>query len=86
VQSLIVFVIVAAAAMAAAWQLMPQFMRRWLIRRLAVTAPSQRGLLTRLEANAENSGCGSCKGCSYTGEQPVAPRQVKIENILGNDQ
>jgi hypothetical protein len=79
VQSLIVYIIVAAAALTAAWQFMPQFMRRWLVRRLAAIAPSQRGLLERLEAKAERSGCSSCKGCSYSGEKTTASRQVTIE-------
>ena len=44
-QIIIVSVIVAVAAGYAAWQLMPQSMRHWLIGRLMVVAPSHRGLL-----------------------------------------
>ena len=80
-QTLIVTVIVSAAAIAAAWQLMPHFMRRWLIRRMTAIAPSQRGLLAQLEAKAENSACGSCKACSYSSEQSAAPAQVTIDTI-----
>ena len=63
-QSLTVFLIVVAAAGYAAWQLMPQSMRRWLIGRLTVVAPSHCAWIARLESAAENSGCGSCKGCA----------------------
>ena len=44
-QGLAVSLIVAAAAGYAAWQLMPQSMRRWLIGRLMVVAPSRRARL-----------------------------------------
>jgi hypothetical protein len=81
VQTLIVSVIVGAAFMATAWQLMPQFMRRGVVRRLALVAPSQRGLLERLAANAENSACGSCKGCTYTTARPAVQQQVTLNNI-----
>ena len=78
-QNLIVFLIVAAAAGYAAWQLMPQFMRRWLIVRMMVIAPSRSAWLARVETGAENSGCRSCKGCS-TGLQASAPQiHVKID-------
>jgi hypothetical protein len=81
VQTLIVMVIVAAAAIAASWQMMPRIMRRWLIRRMTALAPSQRGLLAQLEAKAENSACGSCRGCSYTSGQAAAPPQVTPDAI-----
>jgi hypothetical protein len=78
-QGLTVSLIVAAAAAYAAWQLMPQSMRRWLVGRLMVIAPSRRVWLARLEADAENSGCSSCKGCAADGQAPAPPRQAKIE-------
>ena len=78
-QGLIVSLIVAAAAGYAAWQLMPQSMRRWLIRPLMVIAPSQRARLARLEAEAQNSGCSSCKGCAADGQAFASLGQAKIE-------
>ena len=78
-QGVIVFLIVAAAAGYAAWQLMPQSMRRWLIRPLMVIAPSQRARLARLEAEAQNSGCSSCKGCAADGKGPASLGGSKIE-------
>ena len=78
-QGLTVSLIVAAAAAYAAWQLMPQSMRRWLIGRLMVIAPSRRAWLAHLEADAENSGCSSCKGCAADGQAPAPPGQAKIE-------
>jgi hypothetical protein len=68
-QNLIVFLIVGFAAGYAAWRLMPQALRRWLIGRLRVVAPSGRAWLARLEANAEAGDCGSCRGCA-TGPSP----------------
>jgi hypothetical protein len=81
VQTLIVMLIVVAAAIAATWQMMPRIMRRWLIRRLAALAPSQRGLLAQLETKAENSACGSCRGCSYTSDQAATPPQLTLDAI-----
>ena len=78
-QGLTVALIVAAAAAYAAWQLMPQSMRHWLIGRLRVVAPSRRVWLARLEAEVENSGCSTCKGCAADGQAPASPRQAKIE-------
>ena len=78
-QGLIVSLIVVAAACYAAWQLMRQSMRSWLIRRLTVIAPSQRARLARLEAEAENSGCSSCKGCAADGQAPASLGHSKIE-------
>ena len=78
-QGLTVSLIVAAAAAYAAWQLMPQSMRHWLIGRLMVIAPSRRAWLGRLEAKAENSGCSSCKGCAADGQAPAEPRHARIE-------
>ena len=78
-QGLAVSLIVAAAAGYAAWQLMPQSMRRWLIGRLMVVAPSRRAWLARLEADAEDSGCSSCKGCAADGRVPALPGQTKIQ-------
>ena len=78
-QALTVSLIVAAAAGYAAWLLMPRRMRRWLIALLMVVAPSRRALLARLEADAENSGCGSCKGCAADGQAPAPRGPAKIE-------
>jgi len=72
-QNLLVLLIVSAAAGYAAWQLMPRVMRRWLIGRMMIIAPSRRAWLVRLATGAENSGCRSCKGCS-AGLQASAPR------------
>ncbi len=63
-QAVIVFVIVAAAALYASWQLMPRRLRHWLIGRGAAIAPSRRAWLARVEAKAEAGACGSCKGCA----------------------
>jgi hypothetical protein len=60
---------------------MPQFMRRRVVRRLALMVPSRRDLLERLATNAENSACGSCKGCAYSAERPDAQQQVMLENV-----
>jgi len=62
-QTAIVFLIVAAAAAYAAWQLMPQGLRRWLLDRLIVVAPRGASWLLRLRESAESSGCSSCKAC-----------------------
>ncbi|MGE5088136.1 MAG: hypothetical protein ACM3QY_03335 [Candidatus Levyibacteriota bacterium] len=70
-QVLLVFAIVAVAAAYAGWVLMPQGLRRWLAGRLILVAPSRRAWLARLASNAENAGCGSCKGCA-TRRRPLA--------------
>lgn len=78
-QAFTVSLIVAAAACYAAWQFMPRSMRRWLIGRLTVVAPPHRAWLARLEAEAESSGCSSCKGCAADGQTPALPGQATIE-------
>ena len=78
-QGMIVSLIVAAAAGYAAWQLMPQSTRRWVTRRLMVIVPSQHARLARLEAEAESSGCSSCKGCAADGQAPASLGHSKIE-------
>ena len=78
-QIIIVSVIVAAAAGYAAWQLMPQSMRHWLIGRLMVVAPSHRAWFARLEAGADNSGCDTCGGCAVEEKSLVSPGQSKIK-------
>ena len=78
-QGPMVFLIVAAAAGYAGWLLMPQGMRRWLVRRLMAVAPSRSTWLARLEANAEAGGCSSCKGCAAGGRPPVRPGPARIE-------
>lgn len=77
-QGLMVFLIVAAAAAHAGWLLMPQGMRRWLVRRLTVVAPLRSAWLARLEANAEAGACGSCKGCAAGGRPPARPGPARI--------
>jgi len=74
-QATIVFLIVAAAAGYAAWQLMPQRLRRWLIARGAAIAPSRSAWLVRLEATAEEGACGSCKGCATDGAPAAGKAQ-----------
>ena len=71
-QVVAVSLIVAVAAAYAAWLLMPQNVRRWLIDELMVIAPSHRAWLVRLQANAENSGCSSCKERRREGENQGA--------------
>ena len=78
-QGLTVALIVAAAAGYAGWLLMPQGMRRSLLRRLMVVAPSRRAWLARVEANAETGGCSSCKGCAAGGRAPAPPGPARIE-------
>jgi hypothetical protein len=78
-QGLIVSLIVTAATAYAAWLLMPQSTRRWLIGRLMAIAPSRRAWLARLEAGAETGGCSSCKGCSADSRASSALGQAKIE-------
>jgi len=78
-QGLAVTVIVAAAAVYAAWQLMPRRMRHWIIGRLTAIAPSRRAWFARLEADAESGGCGSCKGCAADAHPPDSPGQARIE-------
>jgi len=77
-QGMIVSFIVAAAAVYAVWHLMPQNMRRWLIGRLLVVAPSCRAWLTRLEAKTDDDGCNSCRGCEVGEKSPVSRGQAKI--------
>ncbi len=78
-QGLVVAFIVAAAAVYAAWQLMPQRMRSWLVGRMMAVAPSSRAWLTRLEADSEAGGCRSCKGCATDRQPPSPPGPAKIE-------
>jgi len=84
-QNLAAFLIVVVAAGYVAWQLAPQILRRWLIRRLAVVAPSRRAWLARLEENAESRGCDSCKGCEGAGKARVLSRQPGKEDTIRVD-
>jgi len=77
-QVLLVSLIVAAAAGYAGWQLMPRGMRRGLIGRLVAIAPSWRAWLARLEANAENGGCSSCRGCAADGRLGASAGRARI--------
>lgn len=75
-QHLLVFLIVAAAAGYAAWQLMPRVLRRWLIGRMMIIAPSCGAWLARRAIGAENNGCRSCKGCSAGTQAAAAQGRV----------
>jgi hypothetical protein len=77
-QMLVVSIIVAVAAGYAGWLLMPQGVRRWLVGRLMVVAPSRRAWLARVASNAENGGCSSCRGCAARGRVPASPGQQRI--------
>jgi hypothetical protein len=83
-QALAVSIIVAAAAGYAAWQFMPRRMRRWLVGRLMIVAPSLRSSLTRLAARAERGGCHSCKGCAADRQVVASPVQANIEVYRGD--
>jgi len=80
-QSLTVFLIVAVAAAYAAWLLMPQTLRRWLIGRLRVVVPSGHAWLARLEADAESSGCSSCKGCATVDDLGRGSRVARADRL-----
>lgn len=77
-QSLAVSLIVAGAAGYVAWLLAPQAMRRWLIGRLPVAAPSRRAWLARLEASAAKGACSSCAACA-AGAPDCAARRSPAE-------
>ena len=77
-QSLLVALIVACAAAYAGWQLMPQTLRRWIVRVVARALPGQSTRLARLEAAAEQGGCGSCKGCAADSNAKPTPKQATI--------
>jgi hypothetical protein len=77
-QALIAYFIVAAAALYAAWLLMPQRARRALVAGLMVVAPSKRAWLARFAANGEHAGCSTCKGCA-TDKPPSVPGQTRTE-------
>ena len=78
-QGLTASLIVAVAAAYAAWQVMPQSMRRRLIGRTTAIAPSRRAWLARLEANAEHGECKRCNGCAADRQVPAPHGQAKIE-------
>lgn len=77
-QMLVVSMIVAVAAGYAGWLLMPQGMRRRLVGRLMVVAPSRRAWLARVASNAENGGCSSCRGCAGRQRAPAPPGGATI--------
>lgn len=71
VQSLIVSLIVAAAALYCAWIFMPAALRRAIAARLArqasrsgLDAATARALQSRLERTSACGECASCKGCA----------------------
>jgi len=72
-QALIAYSIVAVASAYAAWLLMPQRQRRWIVARLGALMPaSQRGWIARLEKASGETGCSTCKGCAADGNPPAA--------------
>ena len=63
-QNFITYAIVTTALLYAAWLFMPAAARRWLIACLLNVVPgSQRARLERLQNDAGDVGCSSCKGC-----------------------
>jgi hypothetical protein len=70
VQALIAYLIVAVAACAAAWMLMPGATRRRLVAALPLSARWKARL------GAADSGCGTCGGCAP--EAGVKPRVISV--------
>ncbi|RYY60451.1 MAG: hypothetical protein EOO24_59775 [Comamonadaceae bacterium] len=77
-QNIIVALIVIAAALSAAWRLMPAGWRRSAAHKLA--AGSRRaGLVDEARAEqlaaslAKSSGCGSCDSCGACGKADIKP-------------
>ena len=78
-QTLIAFLIVALAAIYAAWLFMPQALRRWLVARLVLIAPrSQRARLARLQADEESVGCSTCKGCETDAKPASTVKPIQL--------
>jgi hypothetical protein len=78
-QNLIVYIIVALAAVYAAWLFMPQAARRWLVARLVLAAPpSQRARFARLQADAESVGCSTCKGCETDTKADAVVKPIRL--------
>ena len=78
-QTLIVSIIVTLAAIYAAWLFMPQAARRWLVVRLVLIAPaSQRARFARLQADAENLGCSTYKGCETDAKPASAVKPIHL--------
>ena len=76
-QALIVYAIVAVAAVYAAWLLMPASMRRRVLAWLRRFAPARaQPLLVRLDA--EDTGCSSCKGCAPDTNAPGDARIIEL--------
>jgi hypothetical protein len=64
-QAAIVYAVVAAAFLYAAWILMPAALRRWLVATATPLAPRPvRDWLARAQASAADAGCSSCKACA----------------------
>jgi len=76
-QALIVYAIVAVAAVYAAWLLMPAALRRRMLAWLGRIVPAgMQPLLARLDA--EDTGCSSCKGCASDAKAPVDARPIEL--------
>ncbi|HEY5928841.1 MAG TPA: hypothetical protein VIU02_00885 [Burkholderiales bacterium] len=71
-QALITYLIVAAASAYAAWLLMPQALRRWLVANLKSVVPASRQKwIARLERASEETGCTTCKACATDEKSPT---------------
>lgn len=76
-QTLIVYAIVAVAAVYAAWLLMPASLRRRVLAWLRRTAPSgAQSLLARLDA--EDAGCSTCRGCAADAKSTGTARTIEL--------
>jgi hypothetical protein len=78
-QALIAYLIVATALIYAAWLLMPQALRRWLVAGLGSVVPASRQKwIARLQSASEETGCTTCKACA-TDEKSSAPQIKTVE-------
>jgi hypothetical protein len=76
-QVAIVYAVVAAAFVYAAWILMPGALRRWLVAAASPPAPQPlRGWLARVQASAGEAGCSTCKACPTDAKS--APLEIKM--------
>lgn len=85
-QSLVVTVIVAAAALFACWRLMPRGWRVALASSLAAGA-QRHGHLSQDDADAlarklATGACGSCDSCGTCAPTPVTPAGQKIVRVV----
>jgi hypothetical protein len=85
-QEIAVFVIVALAAVYAAWKLMPRALRvrlaqatvGWARRRERLSDHQAAALARRLTA----SGCGSCQSCGACGPEPGAAPDAAVLRLV----